>query len=234
MLEKLNKHGAEIFTDHEILEIALYFSIPRRNTNEIAHTLLARFDSLNGVLNADPLRLKAVEGVGDKTATYLSLLSELLRRCDAPHEDHGICYSSLSSVSNFLKLKLQGENNEQFCAMLLDNSMRLLSFVRLSDGSVSAAPADATKLARLAVLENASSVIIAHNHPNTGAAPSSADRYITGLVETALSAVSVNLIEHIIVGEDSLVPIMISDFCRAPSAFSQKIDDGFYKKFYGS
>jgi DNA repair protein RadC len=234
MLQKLNDHSADIFTDHELLEIALFYSIPRRNTNETAHALLERFGSLEGVINADPQRLMSVEGIGNKTASFFTLLSEIYSRCSFPSKKGNFCYLSLSSVTEFLKQKLAGESEECFCAMLFDNSMRLLNFVRLSEGSASTTPADVTKIARTAVLENAASVIIAHNHPDTGAVPSPADRYVTGLAETALSAVSVNLIEHIIVCEDSAIPIMISDFCRAPSAFSQKTDDSFYKKFYGS
>ncbi|MBQ5851108.1 MAG: hypothetical protein IIW54_09915, partial [Lachnospiraceae bacterium] len=83
MYKRLKREGVAAFYDHELFEILLYFSIPRRNTNDIAHRLLKAFNSIEDIMNTDVAGLISVDGVGEKTAMLLNVIGELMRRAQA-------------------------------------------------------------------------------------------------------------------------------------------------------
>ncbi|MGI6193668.1 MAG: UPF0758 domain-containing protein, partial [Christensenellales bacterium] len=78
--DRFQEFGPDALKDHELLELLLFFSIPRRNTNPVSHALLRRFGSLSGVLAASEIDLRSVDGVGDGTALFLRLVNEVARR----------------------------------------------------------------------------------------------------------------------------------------------------------
>lgn len=231
MFDKLESNGDQAFTDHEILEMALFFAFSRRNTNEIAHSLLDKFGSLSEVLHADPIRLKEIYGVGDGTANYIRVLSALFRRA----ENNSVKrerFDTAEVVSDFLNAQLLHVSREMFCAMFLDSSLRLIRYEVLSEGGSASAVACARQIARMAVVENAAAVIIAHNHPGGSALPSTADKSITNTVGSTLSAVGVPLIEHFIVGEEGCLPIMRCS-TKPNRIENSKFSGEFFRKFYG-
>ena len=233
MKDKQAEFGSRVFSDHELLEMLLFFSIPQRNTNDIAHELVERFGSPKKAIEADACQLMQTKGVKANTVCLFGLISEIYRRGRQVLPNGRAQYSTLSSVGEFLTHYFSGLQEERFCAMLLDGSMRLIKFCLLASGSVNSASVDVKSLARTALLENATNVIIAHNHPSGNALPSNTDRELTSRVETALSAIGINLIEHIIVGEVGYTPTMqmrISSL-RSPLSTSD-LDGGFLRKFY--
>ena len=64
--EQYKTHGADAFLDHQFLELLLTYAIPRRDTNELAHQLLSRFGSLEGVVTAEIAQLMLVDGIGER------------------------------------------------------------------------------------------------------------------------------------------------------------------------
>ena len=235
MKSKRADFGSRIFTDNELLEMLLFYSIPQRNTNDIAHELLNRFGTPRQVIEADPQQLMQIKGVKGNTVCLLDLISEIYRRDRRHTPEYRQRYDTLSSVGEFFTQYFAGLNEERFCAMLLDGSMRLIKFCDLTSGSVNSATVDVKALTRLAVIENATNVIISHNHPSGNAIPSNADRELTSRIDAALSANGITLIEHIIVGEVGYTPTMqmrISSL-RSPLSTSD-LDGGFIKKFYNN
>ena len=80
MRTKLMESGERVFADHELLEVLLYYAIPRRDTNELAHRLLEQFGSLQGVLSASAQELACVKGVGEYAAAHIKIVTILQRR----------------------------------------------------------------------------------------------------------------------------------------------------------
>ncbi len=233
--DKYVKSGAEGLSDHELLELLLYYAIPQRNTNDISHELIDRCGSLEGVFNADIDYITKTKNVKTNTAILLSLVRDLNKRINLAQCRSGEVFDSLSKVGGYLMNYYIGIQNEKVIVMLLDNSMHLIKTEMLYEGSVNSAHMDQRKLATLALLNNASCVILAHNHPNGLAIPSSEDRMTTKNADAALSAIGVTLLEHIIVGSSNYAPTMqpFFGYSRTGSAYMKISDElliDFYKK----
>ncbi len=227
--EKFLKDSGRSLADHELLELILFFAMPRVNTNPTAHSLIDKLGSLDGVLNATPEQIGSVEGAGQSTYLLMAAVSEMNRRIKLQADPVVKRYDTLSSVGSFLSNYYKGMKIEQFSAMLFDNSMRLIDFVVLSSGSVNSAPFDVRELARVALSKDAARVIISHNHPGGQSIPTTPDREVSWQAEAALMAISITLVEHIIVGDDGYTPILHS---RMLSSSPSNVEDGFYKNFY--
>ncbi len=211
--ERLRKRflttGGEDFADHELLELLLFYPIPRMNTNGIAHGLINEFGSLKNVMYADPKRLEHVEGVGQSTSFMFSLIKVINKRISLEKYDMSrFVADSLSKVGNFLVDYYKDKEEEELCALFLDSSFRVLGFKSLSKGNANCSGVD-VKLAIQNVIElNATQVIIAHNHPRGMTAPSSYDRHVTMKFDTALNIINVNLIDHVIVSGMTYTPTL--------------------------
>ena len=100
--EQFREHGLDAFADHEALELLLYYAIPRQDTNPIAHRLIERFGSLEGVFSAPAYELQKVEGVGENAATLIRLLFPLCRRARTSARISSSC-SSASGGRSFTR-----------------------------------------------------------------------------------------------------------------------------------
>lgn len=233
MREKYLKFGPEVFSDHEIIEILLFFSVPRVNTNDTAHRLLDRFGSLESLFSADISSLKSVDGVGDNSALLISLVGEIIKRSKRKKHSTKKKFTDIDSVGNYFCERFAGSSKEIVCAMYLDSAMRLIEVTTIAEGSVGEVRITPAKIVREAVLKDAASVIIAHNHPGGVSATSASDRNFTFVLESALSAVEMPLLEHIIVSEVGYAPTMMYKPNTARANLTGRIyGEGFFKSFY--
>ena len=108
------------FEDHELLELLLFYSIPRANTNEIAHDLLDRFGSLQGVFNADVPALMQVEHLGEKSAIFLKTVSEILLRYQMEKFENVSILSSPELLQNYMFSLFVGTDNEKAYILLFN------------------------------------------------------------------------------------------------------------------
>ena len=211
--DKFEQHGAAVFHDHELLEMLLYFSISRKNTNDIAHTLLSKFGSLNGVFTADISELCSVDGVGRHSALLLKLVGSFCVRVTSLEHDSRMLINNISTAKEFVVELFKGESQEKLYLISLNNSFRLLDCQCISEGEVNSATATVSGLTRPAVKNNASAVFIAHNHPNGIAVPSSDDIDATVRIKAAFSALDIKFIDHFIVsGERCNAVLHDTDF----------------------
>lgn len=116
----------------------------------------------------------------------------------------GDTYSNPDKVKEYLRFKIGGLERETFAVMLLDNQNRLIDYVELFYGTIDAANIYPREVVKLALKENAAAVILAHNHPSGIAEPSQADKHITERLKQALALVDTRILDHIIIGEDSV------------------------------
>ena len=109
MRRRFLETGLEGFADHEALELLLYYAIPRRDTNPIAHALMERYDSLSGVLNAPVEDLEKVEGIGESAAILLSLVSRLSRKARIADASQETILNSSERAGAYLLERFAGE-----------------------------------------------------------------------------------------------------------------------------
>ena len=221
------------FSTPEILEMILYSSVPRGDTNETAHRLLEQFGSLRGLLEASTDELQTVQGVGPQSAILLKAVIELTRRYAMEQSLPCRVFDTVSKIADYFCRLYIGIGNERLYMMLLDNRMSLIDCSLISEGTVNAASAPIRLMVERAYFKRASAVVLAHNHPGGVAIPSSSDVEITERFNDAFQNLGITLVEHVIVADDRYCAIMkqhFGTFRRSP--VSGKIECGFYDQFY--
>ncbi len=203
--EQFREYGLDTFADHEALELLLYYAIPRADTNPVAHRLLERFGSLDGVFSAPAQELKNVDGVGESAATLLSLVFPLVRRARISASKDPVILSSTEAAGDFFKNLFFGLRDEHLYEACLDAKGKLLRCKLVAAGSVDTVAVNLRKIVEYAFQCNASAVILAHNHPSGLALPSKEDNTMTILANEALRSVGITLIDHIVVADDDYV-----------------------------
>lgn len=200
--------SGESMESHELLETLLFYAIPRRNTNEIAHALLARFKTLAGVLEASVDELMQIEGVGESAAIFLKTISAIIRRNDLDKQTKLPKYTSISALMEYVKPLFSQLTHERVYILCFDSSMRMISCDKVCDGSVTAVSVNSQIMLRIALTKNAHAVILAHNHPQGIACPSAADLTATGQYRDIFEKAGILMVEHFIVAEDEAVSLI--------------------------
>lgn len=203
MKKKLLENGERSLADHELLEVLLYYAIPRRDTNELAHRLLEQFGSLRGVLSAPVQELACVRGVGQQAALLLGMVPMLCRRA-AQREKEQILNSVDACGAYFTEL-LGSSRREMLWQVCLDGKGKVLSSRCLAEGDVSMAAVSVRQVVEYALRAGAVGVVLAHNHPSGVALPSAEDRMVTRQVMEALEPLGIRLIDHIVVADNDFV-----------------------------
>lgn len=207
--EQFLKNGLGSFADHEVLELLLYYAIPRRDTNELAHQLMERFGSLNGVLNAVPEELQKVSGIGENAATLLHLVPAVMCRAAEKTPTERILNSVERSGSFFMDL-LSGQRREALYQVCLDAKGKVLSYSQIASGTVDSVTLNVREIVENALHADASAVLLGHNHPSGIALPSAEDRSMTLQVRQALETMGIQLVDHIIVADGDFVSMAAS------------------------
>ena len=206
--DRLIKVGPEAFFDHELIEILLFFAIPRINTNEMAHKLIERFGTLDAVLDADYREIMSVEGVGHNSAVLIKLIDAIRKRANKKDIRKKTRMNKLSVTTEYMAELFRYEKYEKLYLIALDNSSRVIDCVCMAKGESSFTDTVVAKILRTAVHLNATSVIMAHNHPNGIAVPSTRDIEMNQKIYSGLRALEVKLIDHFIVSGDRCNPMM--------------------------
>lgn len=200
--EKLNKDEQSL-ADYEILELVLGTVILRSDTKPLAKELLNRFGTLRGVLDAQDEDLRKLKGFGDSLVSHWKLLRELFSR----YMESGISekkqLSSPAEVAEMARTRLGRKEKEEFWAAFLDNQNRLLSWERISTGTVNTTMIYPRELMEQALQRKASSLVIVHNHPGGNLTPSSPDIEITRHIAQAGRILGIRLLDHLIITADT-------------------------------
>ena len=207
MRQKFITDGLDSFNPHEVLELLLFYAIPRRNTNDIAHRLMDTFGSLSAVFDASKESLCRVEGVGESAATLIKMIPQLSRRYMDDKYNTPATLMNSESVGDMLLKKYIGRNFETVYLVLADSKRKLLFCGIVSEGSVNASEIYVRKIVEYAIRYSASYAILAHNHPSGVALPSRDDLTTTAQVRDALALINVQLIDHLIIADNDYVSL---------------------------
>lgn len=209
MKNRFLSEGLSKFEPHNVLELLLFYSIPQKDTNEIAHMLMDRFGSLKEVFDAPYEELISVPGIKEHSATLIKLVPSLARRYFEESNDiSGEILSTIPKIGEYLVAKYIGVTKETVYLLLIDNKFKLIDCVKVHEGSVNSSAITMRRLVEIAMEKKASMAVLSHNHPSGIPVPSPDDLYTTKEVRKAFSYVGVELLAHIIVAGGRYVDIM--------------------------
>lgn len=195
--DKYIRSGIDSLDHHEALEVLIGYSIPRRETNSIAHRLINEFGSLKNVFRADFNELVKIDGVGEMTAALITLCGDIMDISRETNYDE-IILNSYDAVDEFCCNLFKYSTSEKFAVLFLDSSRKLLSYEIVSRGSVNSTEASIMKVLRYVMKHEPSAIILAHNHPSGNLEPSSEDIAITNKIYKAVENLGVEFIDHVI------------------------------------
>lgn len=213
LIGRFLSEGLDSFSPHNVVELLLFFGVPRRDTNEIAHALLDSFGSLSGVMDAPISELKEIPGIGDNAAALLKLIPQLARAYMSDKEND-ICLNTTEKAGQYLLSRYIGRTEETVFMVCIDSKCRVTGTTLLHHGSVNAAEVNIRKIVATALKYNAVGVIIAHNHPGGVALPSNEDLVTTERIRAVLEPVKIQLVDHIIIADNDYVSLADSGNIR--------------------
>lgn len=212
--ERFRQDGLDNFNELQVLELLLFYCIPRQDTNPLAHNLLEKFGSLSQVLEAPIGELERVPGIGSNAATFLHLIRDAGRYYQINRTMQEKILLTTEQCGRYLHSFFIGRRNEMVYLLCLDAKCKVLCCKEIGEGSVNFASVPVRRVVETALGVNATTVVLAHNHPSGLAVPSTEDVQTTRRVSAALDAVDITLADHIIVADEEFVSLVQSGYYR--------------------
>lgn len=186
---------------HELLELLTFYSIPRRDTNRLAHEILNYFGgNFSAVFEASPAELKKIPGVGDNTASLIALVSCVIREMEKEKLRETKVLKTTEEIADYVTGLFFGHQNEVFYAVFLNNGGRIIAYEKVLEGSVNEIPVEPRKIVEAALkYPKTKQVILTHNHPSGNIQPSGSDVDTTRLITRALNTLDIKVKDHVIV-----------------------------------
>ncbi|MCL2531505.1 MAG: DNA repair protein RadC [Oscillospiraceae bacterium] len=199
--QRFRQAGLESFPAHNVLEMLLFYAIPRQDTNEIAHRLIRHFGTLSAVLDAPFEELCKVQGIGENSATLIMFVAQIAKRYLAEQVQEKISFANKQALHRFAVSLFTGMKSEAAFLLCFDNTTQLLHAGQISLGTKHAVSLDNRTLLESAFRHNATKVVLVHNHPNGLAAPSRSDVVRTEGAVKIFNSVQIQLLDHLIVAQ---------------------------------
>ncbi len=208
--KKFINNGFDVFEPHEALEMYLFYAIPRKDTNPLAHKLLDRYLTIGGVCDAPLDELMREFNLTESAAVFIKMLPEMSRLYNESKISNKHIIEP-DNIGEMFRTKFIGRTSEATALMLGDAKGKMLYFGIIAKGSINSTDVPIRKVVDLALRHNAKTAYIAHNHPSGSALPSESDLTTTKLVNQTLANVGINLLDHFIVTDDDYVSLRESE-----------------------
>lgn len=205
--ERYLKNGIDALQQHEILELLLTFAIPRRDTKQIAYSLLRRYKTINGVCNASPEELKKIAGIGSRSAVLLMLMRDIIAYCLKEKYSSANVISSRSDVEEYLRINFGFRKDEYVAAFFLNSANKVIQTDIIATGTVNQCMLSPRIIIEKALWYGAAAIIIAHNHPGGTTTPSEQDWQITQRLFTICKMLDIPLLDHILVVSEKVISL---------------------------
>ncbi len=212
--DRFRSEGLDNFGERHVLELLLFFCVPRQDTAPLAQRLLDHFGSVSQVLEASTQELEKVAGVGYNVSTLLTLTTALSRYYLVNRTANLEILTTTDQCGAYLMNRFHGRSNEMVYLLCLDAKCKVLCCKPIGEGSINSANVSVRRIVEMALGVNATTVVLAHNHPSGLALPSDEDVHTTLKVATALQAIEVQLADHIIVADEDFVSLAQSGYYR--------------------
>ena len=214
--DRFRKEGLDNFDERHVLELLLFYCIPRKDTKELAVELLNHFGSIVQVFDATPEELEKISGAGEGVATFLALRRSVDRYYQIKRAEQD-CSAPLKTALDFeqyLRCRFEHQRNEVVYLLCLDAKCKLISCIFAGEGGVNSANVPIRRVVEICLNANATSVVIAHNHPTGIAIPSPEDTDTTYRLAQALRGVDIYLADHMIFSEGDSISMAVSGYYK--------------------
>lgn len=201
--EKLMRHGADSLSESELLAILLRTGTRRMNVVDLGRWILMQSGGLRQLTRKNWSELAMEPGIGSVKAVTLEAVFELGRRVERTVIGERPSVRSPEEAAAYFSPLLRDLKKEVFMVAFLNNSKILTGSKRISEGGMTATVVDPAEVFRQAILNNAASIIVAHNHPSGMVNESHADRLLTRRLYEAGRVMGVPLDDHIIIAGDT-------------------------------
>lgn len=225
---KYKAKGKVGFVDYEILELLLTYAIPRKDVKPIAKQLIKQFGSLKKVFDEPIENLKEVKGIGDNSAILINLVKDFMSLYLEPEKEHKVILSSPEAVSSFIEAELNlnieenlnsylrvefgNQKREFFMILCLNSANQLIHKEVLFSGTLDQAQVYPREIIKIALLKNASAIILVHNHPSGNSKPSRDDIVLTEKIEEISKEFGLRVHDHIVVSQNHVFSIKANRF----------------------
>ena len=193
------RDGLNRMEEHVKLELLLYYAVPQKDTNPMAHELLERFGSFSSVFEASVEDLMKVKGIGKNCAVLIKMIPQLASAYLEDKEKNAVRFHDKESISKYLQCKFIGQKTEALAVVALDSQNRLQYCEIIQEGDTNMVPVSIKDILGIAIRCKASSIVIAHNHPSGVLFPSGEDLALTARVYRVLQGINIELQDHILV-----------------------------------
>ena len=200
--ERFFAAGADALSDYELLELALFAAIPRRDTKPLAKELLRKFGSFTEVIHAPVARLREVNGIGEASINQLKLLAAASARAAKREIERKLALSSWNDVIDYCRSGMAFADKEQFRLLFLDKRNQLIADEIQQTGTVDHTPVYPREVIKRALELSATALILVHNHPSGDPTPSQADIQMTKAIIGIATPLGISVHDHIIVGKN--------------------------------
>ncbi|MDR3112208.1 MAG: DNA repair protein RadC [Elusimicrobiota bacterium] len=197
--ERFLQSGFANWQEYEILEFALFFALPQKDTKKIAKDLIEKFGSLKQVVDASLNELIASNLLGEHSAFLIKFLKNFSSLYLQLKIKSTNSITSSQEAVNFLSATLSGAKTESLYILILNSANKVTDCLEIESGTVNSSVVIPRKIAKIALEKNAVSVIMSHNHPGGNLKPSQSDIEATKNVKAALETVDILLLDHIII-----------------------------------
>jgi DNA repair protein RadC len=199
--ERFYSAGPDALSDYELLEMALFPALPRRDTKPLAKLLLKRFGSFAEVIHAPEARLREVDGIKDASIHQLKLIAAAAQRIAKGEIKRNVALSSWTDVIDYCRTGMAFADKEQFRLLFLDKRNQLIADEVQQTGTVDHTPVYPREVIKRALELSATALILAHNHPSGDPTPSQADIQMTKAIIDIATPLGISVHDHIIVGK---------------------------------
>jgi len=235
--ERFEKEGLDGFQDHEVLELMLFYAIPRKDTNPTAHMLLNEFGSLTGVFEASVADLIKVEGIGKNTAVFIKLCVEIMKKYRTDKLKKATKILTMKDAGEYACELLFAARDEQVWVLCLNMKSEAIACEKICDGSLKESPVYPRKIVSVALKHNAAKIILLHNHPGGVVKPSKEDIEATMTILGTVRTLDMDMLDHIITSDNKFFSFAAKQFIDQKldkdSAYACQYEDGFLDEDIG-
>ena len=197
------KSGIEGLHDYEQIELLLTYAIPVKDVKHVSKLLIKKFKNISGILDASHDELLNVNGLGNNSSVLIKFVREILTVYSKERMYSNDVLSSPEKVYEYSKLKIGSNKNELLMAVFLNTKNMVIRCEIVSEGSIDSVAVYPRKIMELALKNNASGLIIVHNHPSGDPSPSTSDEELTKELKNISDSMDIRLLDHIIVSKES-------------------------------